>query len=903
MIRAAVLAVLLVPAAVIGLDTPLVMADSHLPAGAFVTTWNVTASPYIISIPVEVHTGGTLTIDWGDTTTTTVTTNGTQSHTYSASGEYQVSMTGDLSRIILGATGGTASKLASIDQWGDIEWSSMKDAFAFTRNMKYNASDVPNLSSVSSMDSMFNLASKFDGDLSEWNVSAVTDMRSVFLQASSFNGNVSTWNVAAVTDMNSMFHSASDFNGDISNWNVSAVTDMNGMFSDASDFNGDISSWNVSAVTSMNNMFSGASDFNGDISSWNVAAVTIMSGMFSAASAFNGDISEWDVSAVTSMHKMFLGTSSFNRPLNSWNVSSVTNMDFMFLNADDFEQNLGSWYVVPADLMYDAATETSLVITAIAAQNLELDGHSHNYGIGTGTGDDSDLFAMTDSNLVFKDTTPSAQVYKVNVTAPGGDFGTNNHRVLDITVTGEDRPLLVDAGPDQRVLDESTVTLSGTVSDSTNPTYLWTQNPGSPAVTLAGPDTLMPTFTAPDVSSDVDLVFTLTVDDGTDTVTDTVTVTVHDAEADFVTTWSDIDIGINLPIRSSAGSFTVDWGDGKISEYAAIATDLSLVHLYDIPGTYAIRISGNFSGIFLGDDSGVAGKLQSIDQWGDIKWTTMAGAFYGADNMIYNATDVPDLSSVTDMSYMFLSTTGFSSGDLSGWNVSGVTDMRNMFAFSGYTGDLSGWDVSSVTYMQNMFSRASSFDSDLSDWDVSAVTDMNSMFFRASFFDSDLSGWNVSSVTGMHSMFEGASFFNSDLSGWNVSAVLHMDDMFSGATSFEQNLGEWYIVPAEIAYDITDASLNVTVISAQNSILDDHNPTYGIDPKGSLDSGLFNMTGNNLMFKSTPLSAGVYTVNVTAPGGDFGTNNHRVLDITVTGEGRPLLVVQALTKGCLTNLQ
>ena len=423
--------------------------DGTLPAGAFVTTWNVTASPYIISIPVEVHTGGTLTIDWGDgTAAVEVTTNGIHSYTYSASGEYQVSMTGDLSRIILSNIGSTASKLVSIDQWGDIEWSSMKDAFAYTSNMKYNASDVPNLSGVSSMENMFNLASKFDGDLSEWNVSAVTYMRSVFLQASSFNGNVSTWNVAAVTDMNSMFHSASDFNGDISNWNVSAVTDMNGMFSDASAFNGDISSWNVAAVTSMNNMFSGASDFNGDISSWNVAAVTIMNGMFDGASDFNGDISEWDVSAVTGMHTMFLAASAFNQPLNSWNVSSVTNMDFMFLHADNFEQNLGSWYVVPADTDYDAATETSLVITTIAAQNLELDGHSHNYGIGTGTGDDSDLFAMTDSNLVFKDTTPSAQVYKVNVTAPGGDFGTNNHRVLDITVTGEDRPLSANAGPD-----------------------------------------------------------------------------------------------------------------------------------------------------------------------------------------------------------------------------------------------------------------------------------------------------------------------------------------------------------------------------------------------------------------------------------------------------------------------
>ena len=790
MMRAAVLAVLLVPAAVIGLDTPLVMAGSHLTEGAFVTTWNVTASPYTISIPVEVHTGGTLTIDWGDgTAAVEVTTNGIHSYTYSASGEYQVSMTGDLSRIILGNIGSTASKLVSIDQWGDIEWSSMKDAFAYTSNMKYNASDVPNLSGVSSMENMFNLASKFDGDLSEWNVSAVTDMRSVFLQASSFNGNVSTWNVSAVTDMNSMFHSASDFNGDISNWNVSAVTDMNGMFSDASDFNGDISSWNVSAVTGMNDMFEGAS-FNGDISSWNVAAVTIMNGMFSDASAFNGDISEWDVSAVTGMHGMFLAASAFNQPLNSWNVSSVTNMDFMFLHADNFEQNLGSWYVVPADTDYDAATETSLVITTIAAQNFFLNSnHTPNYGIGTGG--NSTLFSMTDSNLVFKSTPLSAKVYTVNVTAPGGDFGTNNHRVLDITVTGEGRPLLVDAGPDQRVLDESEVTLLGTVSDSdsTDPTYSWTQNSGSPAVTLAGSDTLTPTFTAPDVSSDVDLVFTLRVDDGPDTVTDTVTVTVHDAEADFVTTWN-TDI-LTIPIRSSAGSFTVDWGDGKISEYATIATDGNIRHIYDVSGTYTIRISGNFSEIFLGGDSGTAEKLQSIDQWGDIKWTTMAGAFSHAGNMLYNATDVPDLSSVTDMSYMFLSTTSFSSGDLSGWDVSGVTDMRNVFFSSRYTGDLSGWDVSSVTDMQNMFSRASSFDSDLSDWDVSAVNNMNSMFFRASSFDSDLSGWNVSAVTGMNSMFLDASSFDSDLSGWNVSAVTGMNSMFLDASSFNQPLNDW----------------------------------------------------------------------------------------------------------------
>ena len=949
-------------------------------SGAFIATWGTTSPQTNVRFFID---GTNPVIDWGDGSERTSPTVRAQ-HTYAEAGQYRVIVNGSVDRLYHLDGTGTPEMLRYVDQWGDIEWSSMRDMFHGASNMEYRATYTPDLSRVTTMESMFNQATSFNGDISNWNVSTVTNMRFTFADAFAFNGDISNWNVSKVTDMNSMFFTASVFNGDISNWNVSkvtdmanmflrafafngdisnwnvsavtnmrftfaaasnfngdisnwnvskvtdtssmfdgasmfngdisnwnvskvtdmnymfdgatsfdqpldrwnvsAVTDMNSMFSQASKFNQPLNNWNVSAVTDMHSMFSGASDFNGDISSWNVSAVTDMARMFLDASEFNQPLNNWDVSAVTDMIAMFQKASKFNQPLNDWNVSAVTDMNFMFLNADDFERNLGKWYVVPADTVYNTSDETSLAITTIAAQNFFLNSnHTPNYGIGTGG--NSTLFSMTGSNLVFK-ATPSAGTYTVNVTAPGGNFGSGNHRILDVTVTGqEDSPLSVDTGPDQRVLDESAVTLSGTVSDSdsTDLTYLWTQNLGSPAVTLTGSDTLMPTFTAPDVSSDVDLVFTLTVDDGTDTVTDTVTVTVHDAEADFVTTWNDIHAGINLPIRSSAGSFTVDWGDGQITEYAAVTTDRDLTHPYAGSGPYTIRISGNFSGIFLGDDSGTAGKLQSIDQWGDIEWTTMAGAFYRAGNMIYNATDVPDLSSVTDMSNMFIYTIGFSSGDLSGWDVSGVTDMRTMFASSDYIGDLSGWDVSSVTDMQNMFSRTTSFNSDLSGWDVSAANNMDGMFYDATSFDSDLSGWDVSSVTTMQNMFFRASSFDSDLSGWDVSAVLHMDDMFDGASSFEQNLGEWYILPAEAAYDITDASLNVTVISAQNSILDGHNPTYGIDPDDGLDSGLFNMTDSTLMFKVTP-SAGTYKVNVTAPGGDFGTNNHRVLDITVEGQ-------------------
>ena len=64
---------------------------------------------------------------------------------------------------------------------------------------------------------------------------------------------------------------------------------------------------------------------------------------------------------------------------------------------------------------------------------------------------------MTDSTLMFK-ATPSAGGYAVNVTAPGGDFGANNHHILRITVTGSaNAPPTVMAGSDLTVAEGGTL--------------------------------------------------------------------------------------------------------------------------------------------------------------------------------------------------------------------------------------------------------------------------------------------------------------------------------------------------------------------------------------------------------------------------------------------------------------
>ena len=370
----------------------------NTPTGAFVTTWDATTSTRTVSIPVEVHTGETLSVSWGDGEFSTHTTNGTISHTYDTAGEYQVAMTGGLSRINLGASDSTASLLESIDQWGDIEWATMNSAFRGASSMVYNATDAPDLSGVTSMSFMFLYATSFNGDISDWNVSSVTDMRNMFVRATSFNQPLNDWNVSSVTDMSAMFsgatsfrpapqqlerllchrhvrhvhatsfrpshlqlerllchrhvpmfNDATSFDQPLNNWNVSSVTDMSGMFSGATSFNQPLSGWNVSSVTDMSGMFSSpffrATSFDQPLNDWDVSSVTDMSSMFSSATSFNQPLSGWNVSSVTSMSSMFSSATSFNQPLSGWNVSSVTDMSSMFFRATSFDQPLNDWDV------------------------------------------------------------------------------------------------------------------------------------------------------------------------------------------------------------------------------------------------------------------------------------------------------------------------------------------------------------------------------------------------------------------------------------------------------------------------------------------------------------------------------------------------------------------------------
>ena len=281
-------------------------------------------------------------------------------------------------------------------------------------------------------------------------------------------------------------------------------------------------------------------------------------------------------------------------------------------------------------------------------------------------------------------------VHAFTVTVSDGRGGTDSQGV-QVTVNEVNSPPAADAGADQTVMEGSSVTLAGTAADDDGDamTYAWIHgsaleiafNDTSPtAVTLAGTaadddgdamtyawihgsaleiafNDTSPTaaFEAPEVDEDTVLSFTLAVSDGAANSTDTVEITVRDGPdgSDFVTTWETGGPGesVTIPAR---GTYAVDWGDGTADAgVSGIQT-----HAYDAAGNHTVRISKGITGFHL-DGHPDAGKLMSVDQWGDAEWASMRYSFKGASNMILHAADVPDLSRVTNMKHMFKNARSF----------------------------------------------------------------------------------------------------------------------------------------------------------------------------------------------------------------------------------------------------
>ena len=506
----------------------------------------------------------------------------------------------------------------------------------------------------------------------------------------------------------------------------------------------------LSSVSSMSAMFQNTTNFkdiNNNLSNWNVSQVIDMSYMF-YFSGFSGGLSDWNVSQVTDMIGMFFNATRFNGDLSNWNVSNVEKFNAFLIGSNmstyHYDKLLISWNKLT--LQRGATFDAGLTRYHARAQ-ASRDSILTDYG-----------WTITDGGIKL----PSL-------------IKTNG--LPDLTLWEGFPTYYIDF--DTVFMEADSLKFTATSSDEN-------------VITV---DIQYDTLILTGVGSGTATIEVTARDDYEGEKVESFNITIQKG---FITTWetSSGNTSITIPTRGTSNpdyDFWIDWGDGSdMQNFKGDEPNTS--HDYTV-GTFRVTITGTFPQFYLNNSSDKT-KLRSIDQWGYIVWESMSRAFYGAENMVLNATDTPDLSNVTSMFRMFQNASALRDigGSLSNWNVSKVTSMSSMFENTTvFTQNLNDWNVSKVTGMSRMFKNASMFNANLSNWNVSKVTSMSSMFGDATAFNQDISQWEVSKVTNMSGMFENATAFNQDISQWEVSEVTNMSGMFENAAAFNQNISQWEV--------------------------------------------------------------------------------------------------------------
>jgi hypothetical protein len=162
-----------------------------------------------ISVPINNVTGSpNVTINWGDGTTSTATTNGFVTKTYANPGIYTVQVSGTMTRLSYGAGTSTANnraKLLRCLSFGNLGITTLDRAFQSCANMIECPATLP---------------------------TGVTDLNNCFVNCSAFNdARVSGWNVSNCANFSFTFFNATLFGAPLDAWDIRKSTTFNGMLS------------------------------------------------------------------------------------------------------------------------------------------------------------------------------------------------------------------------------------------------------------------------------------------------------------------------------------------------------------------------------------------------------------------------------------------------------------------------------------------------------------------------------------------------------------------------------------------------------------------------------------------------------------------------------------------------
>ena len=278
-------------------------------------------------------------------------------------------------------------------------------------------------------------------------------------------------------------------------------------------------------------------------------------------------------------------------------------------------------------------------------------------------------------------------------------------------------------------------------------------------------------------------------------------------------------------------NYDVDWGDLN-SDTGVTTADKT--HTYAADGEYIVRITGAFPGLGMYRGTTVQREqIISFLNWGTVPMKTLYGMFDRCTEMLYEATDAPNLSELDvapvitsgNASYMFWTCSSITELDLSNWtDTDKITNLYN--CFNSCTNltllNLTGWDTSNLTradqafrsmgtagagcevimpdldwtgltfaaggFYQAFASTKFSVSPNLTNWVLPPAQDPK-LYYLFYLCDGavalDLSTWtNTSSFTNFSFCFYGSEFTSLNLTGWDTSNIA----LFNGAFQLTPNL-------------------------------------------------------------------------------------------------------------------
>ncbi|NME69785.1 BspA family leucine-rich repeat surface protein [Flammeovirga aprica] len=758
-------------------------------------------------ITFNANTQSSFLVDWeNDGSWVEYTTNGMETISHEFTGSLDtIRIKGELNHFH------APKRITDVVKWGDVYFTSLENTFQQCYYLKsFSATDVPNLSEVSSIAYMFSGARSFNGDVSLWDVSNVESMRSTFHRAELFNQDLSTWDVSNVINVRYMFNDAISFNGDLGSWDVSSVTRMDNMFNGATSFEGNVSSWNVSNVEKMDNMFTESgitsanydlllkawstlpnlqSDVQLDVSAKHCTALeekTYLEENYGWVITDDGACDELlrhlELVLVVDGTDREVTITQFKGEVdidweNNGNWEHVSNTTYKNIT-HDYDGNEADTIRIRGQVSYFRAPKSIVDVAQWGKSKFEdfqktfqscekLEGFSAKDfpDLSLLTNEYFGLNEMFDGAISFNGDLSKWDVSKVKnmsymfegATSFNGDLSSwdvssvtrMDYMFKEATsFNGNLSTWNVSSVTRMDNMFNGAISFEGDISSWNISSVTMMENMFTESgITSANYDKLLKSWSAlPELKRNVQL----------------------DVSTYYCQSFAERqklidDHGWTINDKGSCEFiFVVDGSEKNISFPVTTASSFDIDWENDgnwetISAVDSIEISHNYSNapdtiIIRGELNHFRAPKTIIDvvQWGDPNFNSFYRTFEECTALVsFSAQIPPNLTNVTTFERAFYNAYYFN-GDVSEWDVSSVKNMNYMFYTTDFNGDLRDWDVSSVETMVGMFFGSWKFiGGGIGNWDVSSVTKMTVMFSYCADFEEDISDWNIIKVTDM----------------------------------------------------------------------------------------------------------------------------------------------------------